>query len=340
MSAPLAGAARLARAAIYLYLAGVLAVWALLRLASDAWWPATVLLFAPRWPFVLPAIALAPFAIRGGGRLARPLAAAAIVALVSVMDLRLSPTGAIRRVFPGEKGDRALRVLTYNVGGGHEVTPADVERLVDRLAPDVVGLQECANAVDPERMRARGWHVHLSGGCFLSRFPIRKAEVRDPREEWPAYGSAIIARFELDTPYGVVNFVNVHLATPRDGLAAVMWKKRRGAPALEASTRQRAREAELARGWAARGSGPLLVAGDFNTPVESAIYGRWWSDLRNAYSDAGFGLGNTKTTKWHGVRIDHVLASREWRVRRAWIDEGFDGDHHPLLAEVELAARD
>src|ERR1700720_2127653 len=43
----------------WIYLALLLAVWALLRL-GDRWWPATLLLFGPRWPFALPLLVLTP----------------------------------------------------------------------------------------------------------------------------------------------------------------------------------------------------------------------------------------------------------------------------------------
>ena len=56
-------------------------------------------------------------------------------------------------------------------------------------------------------------------------------------------------------------------------------------------------------------SGPFLVVGDFNAPVESVIYRRYWGDLRNAFSYAGFGFGSTRLNGWIRVRIDHILAS-------------------------------
>jgi vancomycin resistance protein VanJ len=43
----------------WLYLALVLGLWLVLRTASDRWWPATLLLFGPRWVWLLPLAVLA-----------------------------------------------------------------------------------------------------------------------------------------------------------------------------------------------------------------------------------------------------------------------------------------
>src|SRR6478672_2044357 len=45
----------------WLYLAAVLCLWALLH-AGDLWWPATLLMFSPRWLLALPPALLAPAA--------------------------------------------------------------------------------------------------------------------------------------------------------------------------------------------------------------------------------------------------------------------------------------
>ena len=78
-----------------------------------------------------------------------------------------------------------------------------------------------------------------------------------------------------------------------------------------------------------------LLAGDFNMPVESAIYGQCWSRFSNAFDAVGLGLGHTKFTRWRGVRIDHILAGPGWRFRRCWVGPDVHSDHHPVIAEVE-----
>ena len=80
-----------------------------------------------------------------------------------------------------------------------------------------------------------------------------------------------------------------------------------------------------------------IVAGDFNLPLESAIYRRDWATLQNAFSAAGFGLGHTKRSRWFGIRIDHVLAGSKSRIERCWIGPDVGSDHRPLVAELTAA---
>jgi endonuclease/exonuclease/phosphatase (EEP) superfamily protein YafD len=78
------------------------------------------------------------------------------------------------------------------------------------------------------------------------------------------------------------------------------------------------------------------VAGDFNMPIESAIYRRDWADFHNAFSEAGFGWGWTKWTRLFGVRIDHVLSRDGLVCTRAWIGGKTGSDHRPLVADFRI----
>jgi hypothetical protein len=62
-----------------------------------------------------------------------------------------------------------------------------------------------------------------------------------------------------------------------------------------------------------------LVAGDFNLPIESAIYRQYWGDYTNAFSRSGIGTGRTKSTRLFGVRIDHILVGERAEPIRSWI---------------------
>ena len=59
---------------------------------------------------------------------------------------------------------------------------------------------------------------------------------------------------------------------------------------------------------------PLIIAGDFNMPVESTIYRRLWGAYVNAFSITGYGYGWSEKAPVRGipiaVRIDHVLTGK------------------------------
>ena len=81
----------------------------------------------------------------------------------------------------------------------------------------------------------------------------------------------------------------------------------------------------------------IVVAGDFNLPVESAIYRANWGDLRNAFSNCGRGFGHTKFTSLFGIRIDHVLTSDPWRCADARVlPSPYGGDHAPLVVDLVI----
>jgi endonuclease/exonuclease/phosphatase (EEP) superfamily protein YafD len=105
---------------------------------------------------------------------------------------------------------------------------------------------------------------------------------------------------------------------------------------LRLNTTLRDVEATLARRWVDAGRAPTIVAGDFNTPVESRIFQEHWGDFADAFSRAGNGLGMTKYNGWIRIRIDHVLTDDAWRAARArvWTDVG--SDHRAVIADLVL----
>jgi vancomycin resistance protein VanJ len=94
----------------------------------------------------------------------------------------------------------------------------------------------------------------------------------------------------------------------------------------------------LSGGFKPLGDSAPDVFGDFNMPLESAIFRRCWSPLADAFSTAGWGFGFTKTSEkrgWsYGARIDHVLFSPPWRCLRCWVAGDIGSDHLPLVAEL------
>jgi hypothetical protein len=74
-------------AAAWVYAGGVLGVWMFLAFGGDRWWPATLLLFGPRWLCGLPLLALVPLAVWVRRRMILPLLAAAVLLVGPIMGL-------------------------------------------------------------------------------------------------------------------------------------------------------------------------------------------------------------------------------------------------------------
>jgi endonuclease/exonuclease/phosphatase (EEP) superfamily protein YafD len=105
---------------------------------------------------------------------------------------------------------------------------------------------------------------------------------------------------------------------------------------LEAVVRLRANESAKVSRWIAGFSGPKIVMGDFNMPIESRIWRRDWADLADSFSAAGCGFGFTKISEkrgWsYGARIDHVLSSPPWLCQTCLVAGDIGSDHLPLIA--------
>jgi len=83
---------------------------------------------------------------------------------------------------------------------------------------------------------------------------------------------------------------------------------------------------------------PTILAGDFNMTPESSIFRKYLLRYVDAFSEAGTGFGGTRPTKWHSVRIDHVLADRHWNVKCCCVCRDVGSDHLPVVAELQRVA--
>lgn len=299
---------------------------------GDDWWPATVLMFAPRWPWALPLLPLLAWALWRQRRQVPVLLAGVLVWALGVQNLNLPWPGTWWP--PARTGQ--LRVVSYNIGGVNTTTPA-VLALVDELRPDVMLLQECGGTVKRARaaLETLGWQVQEhTGSCLITRFAVAGVVEANHDTFWKLGGNGIGVRYALKSPGLDFTVMNIHPETVREGLEAVLHRGPAGADRLRDVTALRELEHQNLAALAAQVKGPLLVTGDFNLPAQSAIYRRHWGGYVNAFSHAGWGLGGTKATRWHRLRIDHVLAGPGWRVHGAWVGPHVGGDHRPLVAEL------
>jgi len=83
---------------------------------------------------------------------------------------------------------------------------------------------------------------------------------------------------------------------------------------------------------------PVIIAGDFNMTVESAIYRECWSSYRNAFTMTGFGYGWTERAEISGVplavRIDHILTDTGLIPKMCQVGPDIGSDHLPVIADV------
>ncbi len=310
----------------WLALASVVAIWITLQFGDD-WWPATLIMFLPRWIWALfPALMVAP--------------ARWVIGVRCFQRLR-------RWVWPwaqswgfASPGDRSsmLRPNMTNFGSSPATcimgkrTLGFLDSLIEETHPDVIALQEWRDSAHSKFLENGDWHVERQNALFLaSRFPIVKA-VRQGRDSSSPQGSAM--RYELLTPEGIVNIISLHLESPRDGLGQVAGTRLKNNDGIVANSEQRRIQSEFLAAAASRIPGPLLVVGDFNTPPESVFFGNIWTGYRDAFNDAGLGWGHTFFNRATSVRIDHILIGGGGRASHCWVGRNVGSPHRPVIADI------
>lgn len=338
--------------------------WPLLITTSEKFLPATLLAYGPRFVMLAPFLILVPLAAFTARRSLVPLTFALLVMIGPIMGWRFSWhsafTSAATSPPPG-----AIRVISYNTGGG-TVVSRTLRSTLDDLRPDVVMLQECGNALWDSVQVMNGWFsTRATGLCTLSRWKITSVDSM-PKGDFAqisalGYGGAGNAvRHLLDTPFGQLIVVNVHLETARKGLYAFLGNN----PALlkllgikpmsskrvlnakgtaddraEINAEIRDRESARATAYALQGERavPVIVAGDFNLPVESAIFRRHWGAFTDAFESSGTGFGWTKREgSLLRIRIDHILGNAYApKPIGTWLGPDLGSDHKPVIADLE-----
>ena len=307
------------------YLAIVLGVWLLLQM-TDIWLPATLLSFAPRWVFAIPLGFLFPAALLRRSRSIPVLLLGTVVA-GAVAGFNVPWEQCMADV---PKGAR-FRLMTCNLHGNF-ADPAQFEALIADSDVDVVAVQEWAGAGRSALRTIPGWYVHNSERLFLaSRYPIRAAIALGDHST-SKFASA--TRYDLDTPFGPVHLISLHLATERHGIRDLIEKKTNGLTEVRDNTARRWDQSQYLAGQALACQGSVLVVGDFNTPPESRIFSQVWRGFNDAFATAGWGFGYTFLETYTTVRIDHILTGPGWTCTHCWVGPQVGSPHRPVFADL------
>lgn len=315
------------------YLVLIVLVWAGLWRWGDVWGPMTVLLFGPRWVLFVPIVGLAVAVVRPRPKLLVALGVAAAIVVGPVMGFNVG----WRRWLEGDVAGTAIRVVTYNVAGGADLNTS-LPWIIERTRADILGFQECGGTLAdgvrdlPEIAWYTSTQDHL---CLVSRYPVLSTRQLDRENFRVAGGSGIVIEYTIDLGTRQLTLTNLHLETPREGLAPVReGNVTEGFGRLESKSIIRDIESSQARRLVDDGEGAIVVIGDFNLPVESVIYRRHWGGMRNAFSRVGFGFGFTRLAGWIRARIDHILAGDGIQIVRAFVGPDFGSDHRPMIADL------
>jgi len=83
---------------------------------------------------------------------------------------------------------------------------------------------------------------------------------------------------------------------------------------------------------------PLLVVGDFNTPLDSVHVDLLRSDLTNAFESSGTGYRETWPVILPVLSLDQIWGNSGIRWHRSWCESSLRSDHRRVVAEFSIAA--
>lgn len=266
-------------------------------------------------------------------RRAAPTALAAITALAACAPL------------PRATGAMPLRVMTYNIRSGNGDL-AGTAAAIRAESPDIVALQEvdvhwAARSAFADQATELGqrlgmqvrfapiYHVDSAGApprefgvALLSRHPITvfrndtltRLSTQDAHPVPTRMPGLLEAT--IDVRGTTVHVFDTHLDYRKD-------------PAV-----RRAQVAEMLAQIDAR-PGATLVFGDMNAPPDAPELQPIRARLHDAW-DPSLGPGFTYPAEAPTERIDYILVSSDFRVRRVTVPATQASDHRPVMAELEL----
>lgn len=329
------------------YLLFLLAVWGFVVFDNGSRWQTTLFLFSPRWAIALPLGIILPLCLFKSRRsLWIPLLSACII-VFPLCGLRVHFENA-----PSDDRALELKLLTCNLGEGG----SDIDRLVAMALEhqiDVIALQECPWSFSTPLFEKLGWQFQQKGNIAIgSRYRLGEPEViaKQPPSHYNAIAAvacgltlpesreaASDSEDALTAVTSQIEIVAVHLPTFRPALEKIRGLDFSAGNEINVLGEEYRRIAMTIRQRADQDKSPTILAGDFNIPIESHYYQEQWKEYQNAFTSIGQGFGYSKYTRLHGIRIDHVLADRHWKITSAIVETGLGGDHRPVIATLKLA---
>jgi len=253
------------------------------------------------------------------------------------------------KFLPAQPTGRTLTVMTCNLLGFNTETAATIAAL--RAANvDVIAMQElnlpAAAAIQAQLLDLYPYQIlapqrGVTGLGVISRYRLQETAWRLPGA-WLG-GPQVLT---LDFAGAEVLLVNFHSIS-------VEFAGSEAYSQIEWSVQERERQARLLADFAKTQAKPVIALGDFNTSDQSTAYTWVTTTLRDAWREAGYGLGHTfpgaassgsarpviagiPVPMWL-IRIDYIFHSAQWQAVAAWLGPwNGQSDHRPVVAKLAL----
>jgi endonuclease/exonuclease/phosphatase family metal-dependent hydrolase len=276
---------------------------------------------------------------------------------------------AIKSIQPFSQVQQAttVRIASWNLRGFNGVgkvaarTPLlkqQIAEAVKQYKPDIICLQEFnqSNQENHIALFSRQYPYHFfapdyqnkagnyhSGCVIFSRWPI----VATQRIPYPDAESLLYA--DIIRGKDTLRVFTTHLCSFRfnhndyEDLQRIGAAEEEGVEAsknifrkMKIAFQRRERQAKIVRQNIGESPFPVILCGDFNDVPNSYTYHQiTGAGLQDAFIQSSAGIGRTYTSLAPTLRIDYILAGKEWTVEQfEQVDEGLS-DHFLLLADLK-----
>ncbi|HJU46411.1 MAG TPA: endonuclease/exonuclease/phosphatase family protein [Chitinophagaceae bacterium] len=190
------------------------------------------------------------------------------------------------------------------------------------------------------------------GAAIFSRFPIIDSARLRYDSPYPGKKGESLIRVTIDINGRKINVFTTHLQSfhfngddynnisilknPEDNKDKVLEAGKGIIYRFRNAYQRRYKQADTIRKELDKSRYPTIITGDFNDVPNSYTYNTIRNDMQDAFVKKGFGLGRTFFFISPTLRIDYILAGKEFEIRQYNRDPLPYSDHYPVVADLQL----
>jgi len=281
----------------------------------------------------------------------------------------------LQHSFKDNKSEKTIRIVDWNIRSfngvnsnqsGKKIIKQEILELILKQNPDIICLQEFNHSYGKSKIKNSqvdniglftishpyyyfskdytSSNGYASGCIIFSRFPIvNMGKLKYPKGESIIFSDIIKAKdtFRIYTThlqsfkFKKNDYDNIDKVAENDEEALLASKNIFNK--MKPSFKRRAAQANLVKEWMSSSKIPSIITGDFNDVPNSYTYFTIKGNkLQDAFLSKSFGIGKTYLALAPTLRIDYVLADKQFEIEQfEMIDEALS-DHSMLVTDVRL----
>ena len=217
-----------------------------------------------------------------------------------------------------------MKVVSWNVAGFRACLKKGFEEFFNKEKPDVICIQEAKLLEKELEFKPEGYYYYLysadkkgySGTLVYTRVKPLSVKLGINVEEYDLEGRIITLEFED------FYIINAYVPNVKRDLSRMESRMN-----FEDIFRKYLNNLSKSKN--------VIVCGDFNDIPLSYTHQKFNDELKDAFTEAGNGIGITYNQHRLYFRIDHILVSQDIKVYECEVDDTFNAsDHYPIWCSI------